>query len=238
MLFQEARYVKSNEEIAMIERSVALAEKAIEAMISATRPGVRESEVYAAMVAAMIRDGGELPTMVSWFSGPPGARAQRLTMASERTIASPWYITQECEARYAGYVAQRMQPLYIGPLPAELEAAFEVQKRAPFACWELLRPGTTFQQLVDASRLAGQGSGFDAPLIMHGRGLGDDAPLIVQGKLVRMDMGEVRENAVFVVKPTAKRPAFDGVTWADTVVATSSGARRLGSQPVALAHVE
>src|SRR5712692_5488106 len=72
-------------------------------------------ENTAAMIAAMVRDGGELPTMVSWFSGPPGNRAQRLAMASERIITNPWYISNEIEGRLAGYVSQRMQPLYIGP---------------------------------------------------------------------------------------------------------------------------
>ncbi|MEA2641973.1 MAG: Xaa-Pro dipeptidase [Chloroflexota bacterium] len=237
MLMQEARFVKSDEEIAMLERADALAEKAVQAMIDTARPGVRESEVYAAMIAAQIADGGELPTMISWFSGPPGARAQRLTMASERRIGSPWYITQECEARYAGYVAQRMQPVWIGPLSNDIKAGFEAQKRALFACWEALHPGTTFLELMQISLDAGRGTGFTTPLIIHGRGLGDDAPLIVRGQ-IRCDVGAVKENAVFQVKPSAEKEGFDGVTWADTVVATANGARRLGKQPIEIAHVE
>lgn len=237
LVMHEARFVKSEEEIAMLERSVALSERALDAMVETARPGVRESEVYAEMIAAMVRDGGELPTMISWFSGPPGARAQRLTMASERRITSPWYITQECEGRYAGYVSQRMQPLFIGKVPEELRAGFEAQKRALFACWEMLKPGTTFRELMATAERAGDGTGFETPLTMHGRGLGDDAPLIVQGRL-DMDMGEVRENCVFVVKPIARRDGFDGITWADTVVATSGGARRLGKQPIEIAVVE
>lgn len=237
-LMQEARYVKSDEEIAMLERSAAIAEKAVEAMIRTARPGVRECEVYAEMIAAEIREGGELPTMISWFSGPPGARAQRLTMASERVISSPWYITQECEARYAGYVSQRMQPLYIGKLPDGFKAAFEAQNRALFACYEILKPGTTFRQLIETSLRSGEGSGFETPLTMHGRGIGDDAPLITGSAGLAMDMGEVKANCVFQLKPSAVRPGFDGITWADTVVATPNGARRLGKQPIEIANVE
>jgi Xaa-Pro dipeptidase len=238
MLGQEARYVKSAEEIDMLARSVALSEKALDVLVETARPGVRESEVYAAMLAAMIRDGGELPTMISWFSGPYGDRAQRLTMATERVIGRDWYITQECEARLAGYTSQRMQPVFIGgPIPDELQAGFEAQNRALFACWEALKPGITFPELQTISLKAGEGTGFKTELILHGRGLGDDAPLANQGR-VRVDMGQVKENCVFQVKPGASRPGFDGVTWADSVVATPNGARRLGKQPIQIVHID
>jgi Xaa-Pro dipeptidase len=237
MLGQEARYVKSAEEIAMLERSVALAEKALSALYETAHPGVRESEVYAAMIAAMVRDGGELPTMISWFSGPYGQRSQRLTMATERVISPTWYITQECEARLAGYVTQRMQPVYIGgPIPEELQAGFAAQNRALYACWEALKPGITFPELQAISLKAGEGTGFTTELTLHGRGLGDDAPLVNQGR-VRVDMGQVKENCVFQVKPAATRPGFDGCTWADSVVATPNGARRLCKQPVQIVHL-
>lgn len=238
MVGQEARYVKSAEEIAMLERADALVESALTALYETARPGVRESEVYAAMVAAMVRDGGELPTMISWFSGPYGQRAQRLTMASQRTIGKNWYISQECEGRLAGYVAQRMQPVFIGgPVPDELRAGFEAQTRALYACWEALKPGATFAELMAISARAGEGSGFTTELIMHGRGLGDDAPMLNRGR-VHLDMGEVKENCVFQVKPGAARPGFDGCTWADSVVVTPNGARRLGTQPVQMVRIE
>jgi Xaa-Pro aminopeptidase len=237
MVGQRARYVKSQEEIDMIARSVSLAEKALEALYATAKVGVRESEVYAEMVAAMIRDGGELPTMISWFSGPYGRRSQRLTMASERVIEPTWYITQECEARLAGYVSQRMQPVYIGaPVPQDLKDGFEAQKKALFACWEALKPGITFPELQEISLKAGEGTGFTTELTTHGRGIGDDAPIANQGR-VRVDMGQVEENCVFQVKPSASRRGFDGITWADTVVATANGARRLGKQPIAIVHL-
>ena len=221
----------------MLERADTLAEQALVALCATARPGVRESEVYAAMVGAMIRDGGELPTMISWFSGPYGQRAQRLTIASERVIGADWYITQECEGRVAGYVAQRMQPVFIGSrVPDELRAGFEAQTRALYACWDALRPGATFQELIAIAARAGEGSGFSTELIMHGRGLGDDAPMVNRGK-VHLDMGPIEENCVFQVKPGAARPGFDGCTWADSVVVTPEGARRLGKQPVELVHL-
>jgi Xaa-Pro aminopeptidase len=241
MVGQEARFVKSAEEIAMLEHAAELAEKAVTAMARTARPGVRESEVYAEMIAAMVRDGGELPTMVSWFSGPFGARAQRLTMASERVITDNWYITNEIEARYAGYVAQRMQPLYIGrTLPDDLRAGFAAQNQAIHACWEQLKPGATVEQMRQIARQSGEGTGFETRLILHGRGLGDDAPFLNDtgaNTRVDLDLGPFKENCVLQVKPGASRPGFDGCTWADSVVVTPNGARRLGKQPIEIIHI-
>jgi Xaa-Pro aminopeptidase len=179
--------------------------------------------------------------MVSWFSGPYGARAQRLTIASERVITDNWYITNEIEARYAGYVAQRMQPLYVGrAIPDELQQGFAVQNRALQACWEILKPGVTVQELREVSRRSGEGTGFTTPLILHGRGLGDDAPFLNDnGPHLRidLDLGPIKENCVLQVKPSATRPGFDGCTWADSVVVTPTGARRLGKQPIEIMHI-
>ena len=239
---QHARFVKSTEEIAMLERAIALSEKAVDAMARSARPGVRESEVYAEMIATMVRDGGELPTMVSWFSGPYGARAQRLTMASERIITDDWYITNEIEARYAGYVGQRMQPLYIGrAIPDDLKAGFAAQNQALQSCWEATKPGATVQELRDIARRSGEGTGFSTPLILHGRGLGDDAPFLNDAgatSRIDLDLGPFKENAVLQVKPGATRPGFDGCTWADSIVVTPSGARRLGKQPIQIIHIQ
>lgn len=239
---QHARFVKSAEEIAMLERAISLSEKAVDAMARTAQPGVRESEVYAEMIAAMVRDGGELPTMVSWFSGPYGGRAQRLSIASERVIADHWYITNEIEARYAGYVGQRMQPLYIGrQLPDDLQAGFAAQNQALRNCWEACKPGATVQELRDVSRRSGEGTGFSTPLILHGRGLGDDAPFLNDvgaTSRIDLDLGPFKENAVLQVKPGATRPGFDGCTWADSIVVTPTGARRLGKQPIQIIHLQ
>jgi hypothetical protein len=58
----------------------------------------------------------------------------------------------------------------------------------------------------------------------------------MQGQ-VRMDMGPVRENCVFQVKPIGMAPGSDGATWSDSVVVTQAGARRLGKQPIQIVHI-
>lgn len=75
--FKEYSSIKSEEEIAVLKWSAAVGEKMCDAMLKATYPGVKENEVYAAVIAASALNVGyttELlmgsgPEFVGW--GPP-----------------------------------------------------------------------------------------------------------------------------------------------------------------------
>ena len=69
-MMQEIRAIKSAEEVALLERSAAIIEKTIDAMIENAKPGVSEKELYGAMVHAMLANGGELPTLFFLSAGP------------------------------------------------------------------------------------------------------------------------------------------------------------------------
>jgi Xaa-Pro aminopeptidase len=240
------RYVKSAEEIAALQKSVDLIERAVAAMQATARPGVKESVVYANMIQAMIADGGEIPTMLSWLSGPWGQLSRRLTIATERVLEPGDAIQNEIEARYVGYCAQQAQPLFIGPVPPDVEEMFRWQVEAFEAALAAMRPGRPFQEVIDAARNVGERSAqYRTSLILHGRGLGDDWPLIVESRAVGAT-GDllslpIEANTVFIVKPSAHPRGSDyrgeRITWADTVQVTADGARCMGSRPPALLSV-
>lgn len=236
-LLEEARFVKSDEEIACLQKGIELVEHAIGVMEREARPGVPQCVVYARMLASMIEQGGEIPTMLMWNVGPPGW-AQMGPMPTRRPLAEGDYISAEVEARWVGYVAQVTQNAFIGKAPAEYQAMFEVQQEAVRACWERLRPGSSVQDIADAADAVIQRSGYQGRLIMHGRGLGDDSPMYIMGGEDLMRKWRIETNAVFMVKPvvmTAGRQK--SVTWGDSVVATPDGARRLGTRPPALLEI-
>jgi Xaa-Pro dipeptidase len=239
-LCRHPRYIKSDEEIAMLQRSLELIEQAVDAMRNSAKPGVKESVVYANMIAAMIAGGGEIPTMLSWLSGPWGQLSRRLTIATERVMQPGDAIQNEIEARYAGYCAQQDQPLFLGPIPTEVQDMFKWQLEAVDAAMEVMSPGHSFQEVIDAARNASKGSDkYTTSLILHGRGLGDDWPLVVYGGVAggtgNILALPIEANTAFVVKPEA-RPRDsdyrgDSLTWADTVQVTATGAQRLGTRP-------
>ncbi|MBV9121572.1 MAG: aminopeptidase P family protein, partial [Chloroflexi bacterium] len=234
-LLDEARYVKSAEEVAMLERSIALVEDAIRVMQDEVRPGVPECAVFAHMIARMVEQGGELPTMILWGCGQPQVSGNAF-MPTQRKIRAGDVITTEIEGRWAGYVGQITLTGFVGEPDAEYKAMFEVQQRAVQRCYELLKPGHMIGDLVQASIDAAEGSDFDCRVLMHGRGLGDDSPVAVFGvRDERNRTWPIEENACFVVKPTViSRDRSRTVYWGDSIVVTANGAQRLGKLPAQL----
>ncbi len=241
------RFHKSQEEIAMIQKSVDLIEQMVESMRNTARPGVKESVVYANMIQTMIAGGGEIPTMLSWLSGPWGKLSRRLTIATERVMQMGDAIENEIEARYAGYTGQQDQPLVLGPIPAKAQDMFKWQLDAVDAAMEVMSPGHTFQEVIDAARGASKGSDkYKTSLTMHGRGLGDDWPLVVAsgaaGGTGNLMERAIEPDTVFVVKPNAspKDSEYrgDSITWADTVRVTVTGAQRMGKRPRGIISVQ
>jgi len=231
LLMERARFVKSVEELAFIAKADELVEKAIEVLAHEARPGVPENVVYAHMIASMVESGGELPTMILWSAGWPQPPSNQY-MPSGRKLCAGDMITVEAEARWAGYVAQNTQPVFLGEAPAEYREMFSLQQEAVARCYELLRPGSTVGE-VAAAAASLSNQRYQCSVIMHGKGLGDDSPLVVhvpRDEVMRDWV--IEENAAFIVKPmvrtldNAKR-----IYWGDTIVTTAQGARRLGKRP-------
>jgi Xaa-Pro aminopeptidase len=184
--------------------------------------------------------------MLSWLSGPWGKLSRRLTIATQRIMAVGDAIENEIEARYAGYTGQQDQPLIIGPVPQKAQDIFKWQLDAVDAAMEVMGPGHTFQEVIDAARGVSKGSDtYQTSLTMHGRGLGDDWPLIVAsgaaGGTGNLLERPIEEDTVFVVKPNASpRGSFyrgDSITWADTVRVTKTGAVRMGRRERAIISI-
>ena len=241
------RYIKSQEELDILGKSVAVIELAVEAMRNTAKPGVKESVVYANMIQAMIANGAEIPTMLSWLSGPWGHLSRRLTIATERVMQKGDTILNEIEARYAGYCGQQDQPLFLGPIPQAAQDMFKWQMDAVDAAIEVMTPGHTFQEVIDAARGASKSSDtYVTGLTFHGRGLGDDWPLIVAGRAAggtgNLLERVIEENTAFVVKPSVHPKDSDyrgdSITWADSVYVTATGARRFGRRPSALISID
>ena len=248
-LLQEAREVKSEEEIAVLQTSVDMVERASEAQARAAQPGVPDYVVWAEAMHALFARGSELSVHFNWVADPIPGRT--LTRPTARPLAAGDVIVAELESSVIGYRAQQIRPVAVNrcdPLLMELSKAHaEIYPEL----LEMMRPGTTVGRLIDkiielGKRINTRGgplAGATASLIVHGRGLGDDRPLLLTTPDAKPDyeateramaMG-LPENGVYIVKPTIwaadKRYNF---IWGDTVRITPNGARRMGSAPLGM----
>jgi Xaa-Pro dipeptidase len=242
-VLDRARHVKSDEEVAVLARSEEIIEKAIDAKIAFAKAGAVDWDVWAEVMAALLRNGSELPVHNQWLSGRnPNHPITRPTL---RRLERGDLIVAEIEASVIGYRAQAMQPVFVevaDPVHVEL---IKVQREVWNTVNDRLRPGVTVGELAalteeTGARItpkSGPAQGAKALLNMHGRGQGDDGPLITPSQRRPEQLAVALEaNMVFILKPfirTADR-AHD-CTWGDTVVVTPAGGKRLGRRPHDLA---
>jgi len=230
----EARMTKGAEEIAFLERSTAIAEAGLDALLETARPGVRESACYAAMIKAEIEHGSALPFKLSWESGPAGHVYGRLTQATQRKLRDGDVVINEIEGSWGGYMAQIDTSIYVGHTPADCEDAWRVATDSFERTVAAMRPGATFGQMLEACAATPKVAGWGASLILHGRGLGDEGPLITFPPYdPEVTARPLQEGNTFIIKPHVTREREGSMAiFGDTVAVTATGARRLGKRPM------
>jgi Xaa-Pro dipeptidase len=237
-MMQEIRAVKSVEEVSMLERSAAIVEKTIEAMVENANPGVSEKELYGVMVHAMLANGGELPTLF-FLSAGPGLNNSSF-VPTEYRIQKGDRIIDEIEAKYGGYAAQAVCPVVIGAPDNDYQKMIDISRACFDAILGAMKPGVTFGSLFDVYKrtVEEQGKGkylWNHPM-MHARGLGDDGPALLGDKdLERFSKIELQTGMTFILKPQVRPAEGKGrASLGDTVTVTERGARRLGKRELKL----
>ena len=237
-ILAEVRYVKSQEEIGVLTRSMEIVELGYQAEIKAAQPGVKDWEVWAETQAALLRNGSELPVHCNWVSGKNPKRT--LTRPSMRILERGDLIINEVEASWIGYRAQGVQPVFVQVADPVHQELIKVQRELFNLLMQNLKPGFTVKELAEltkntAERIApksGPAASVTAQLTMHGRGAGDDGPIITSHARSPQQLEvALKENMVFIFKPSVRSADGNSVsTWGDTVVITANGGRRLGKR--------
>ncbi len=235
----EVRYVKSEEEIGALQKSIDIIEKGIEAKVAAAKPGAKDWDVWAAVMCALVSNGSELPVHCNWVSGRNAKHTR--TRPTLRLLERGDLLINEIEASWMGYRAQQVQPLFveeIDPFHAEL---IKIQGEIYHKLLEQLKPGVTVGEIADMAQKftaeavpsTGPAAGATGRLNMHGRGAGDDGPLITPSQKRPEQLAvQFQENMAFIFKPSVISADKETESvWGDTIVITSQGGRRLGSRP-------
>ena len=227
-LLDRARYVKSEEEIAFLRRSVEMAEAAIDVLRKVTRPGATEASVYAAALGAMIERGSEIPAMIMWQAGPPDDFVSAGPPTLRRFEAGD-FLRVEIEGRCGGYCGQVTQMMVLGTLPPPYRDMWSLQQDAVQLCCAEIRPGLTLGELARRTEALAHNTPYRIRFLMHGRGLGDDAPMYVFSASDEVKRWPLEANASFIVKPVVSREGMADVVWGDSIVVTPQGTERLGT---------
>ena len=223
----EIRMVKSSEEIAMISRAQQCADAISEAIFKHAMPGVNEQELYAEMVSAHIKAGGEMPGM--FLLGIGKQPNQTFLMPSNRKLEKNDILICESEIKYGGYMSQSIESVSLGTPPAEYDRLYELSINCFNHLLDRAHPGMSYSELISIwVNFMGDNKAAAAPTMGHGVGLGMDGPTTRPGGDGQGHV--IGDGHCLILKPWAT--SLDGthaIRAGNTVVMENGRFRRLGS---------
>jgi Xaa-Pro dipeptidase len=158
-LIRNLRLVKSPAEILYVRKAAELADRSLEAMLAAARPGAFEGEIAAAGAAAILAGGGDPPP-----SGPvlgSGDRALLVRSATGFRHLDPVdQLTLEFAASYRHYCACLMRTIAVGKANDTQRKMFEVTREALVAMTQAARPGRPLGEIDVAHRRVYDQAGY------------------------------------------------------------------------------
>jgi Xaa-Pro aminopeptidase len=247
---------QSDEELAVIAWSARAGERMAQAVLEVTRPGVLESDLYAAASQAALQSGAFSP-LILMLTGPDavgwGQPAWAYRPQTPRRIESGDVVLAELFSTFGMKETQHQLAIAVGKIHHEHERAADIVRASYEACLEQLKPGNTFGDVVKAMEkpLLDAGAWNIRPLI-HGLNPFGAIGGFVGGlesipgaeayhghlgmiPLVLAEM-ELRPGMTFAVEPNCGFSTHE-MTVGTTVVVGEDGPIELGTVTTHLLHV-
>ena len=140
-LIRKLRLVKSAGEIAFTRKAAKILDRSLEAVIAASRPGVLDSEIKAAYLTSILRDGADMPPNPPLFNSGPRAVYGR-GVSEPRRIEANDQILVEYPVAYRRYNVKTEWTILFGEVPAAHRKMYDVARETLHRMTEIARPGT------------------------------------------------------------------------------------------------
>lgn len=244
-MLEKIRAAKSTEEINFIEKAADLGDLMLKTCRETARPGVKECEVYGRMIETMLANGGEEPTLFLWACDPhPFPHPFR--MPTTRKIESSDFIICEIHPKFGGYFTHIERTFCLGEPDEKRREIYDGCLAAYRRGLELFGPGKRITECMNAVKqtIDERGLGICEAGI-HGHGLASLEYPRCRHHALHADQGaikaigdEFRPGMVFAFNIDLVDPNWrngeTGCVFAETILITESGARRLHTYPVEL----
>ena len=147
-LIRKLRLVKSAGEIAFTRKAAKILDRSLDAVIAASRPGVLDSEIKAAYLTSILRDGADMPPNPPLFNSGPRAVYGR-GVSEPRRIEANDQILVEYPVAYRRYNVKTEWTILFGEVPAAHRKMYDVARETLHRMTEIARPGTTLGEIFD-----------------------------------------------------------------------------------------
>jgi Xaa-Pro dipeptidase len=158
-LIRKMRLIKSPAEIAYTRKAAEILDRSLDAVIDAARPGVLDSEIKAAYLASILRDGADMPPNAPLFNS--GRRATYGRGVSEpRRIEPQDQILVEYPVAYRRYNVKTEWTILFGEVAPEQRKMYDVARATLDRMTDVARPGTTLGEIFDVHAEGLDGGGY------------------------------------------------------------------------------
>jgi Xaa-Pro dipeptidase len=199
------RWIKSEEELSLMRKAAELTDLAVAALAEGVRPGLRDRDLPVLMKTAVLPKGGllDLCYLASTSMRDPSICVPAQN-PSGRVIQNGDVIITEIGVSWKGYAGQIHRPIAVGepPVPA-YQRLYDVALKAYQGVAEVIRPGATEQDVLDAAEIIHQNGFTIYDDLVHGFG-GGYLPPVLRTRRTTHDAVEpfvFEKNMCIVVQP-------------------------------------
>ncbi len=224
-LITPLRMIKDADEVAAMQRAIALAEAALTQTLEEIRAGMTERQVAGLLMSRMLDAGAHaLPFAPLVQAGPNGANPHGTS--SDRPLRQGDMVVIDFGLTVDDYSSDITRTIAVGEPDAPMREAYEVVKAANAAGRAAARPGVTGEAVDRAARKVIEAAGYGQYFTHrtgHGLGLeGHEPPYMVAG-----DTTVLQPGMTFTIEPGIYIPGKGGVRIEDDVLITEDGSQSL-----------
>jgi Xaa-Pro aminopeptidase len=229
-LMSEVRRIKSDEELAILRRSAALAVKAVETSLDAVQVGANEYDIVLLCEETM-RRGGDIELAGGSISGcgPNTSTGSWVPSRTQsRTIeGGEWVMMDVCPRvdGYAGDISRHRVAGDVSDLDPRLKKMYEVTLLMSEEVRKAIKPGVTGRELNSLAEQIADGEGLlEKKIGLLGHGIGLDIHDIPD---YYYDDSVLSPGEVITVEPCLLLEGVGGVRIEDMVLVTENGSETL-----------
>jgi Xaa-Pro aminopeptidase len=229
----QARYVKSEEEIASLRQAATMAATGLQTLVQEARPGVAEAALYARVMHRLLAAGSEYVPLTLAAGPADRLRYRHVNPQVGRVLEAGWIVEAEVRAVWGGLTACESQSVVLGPIPDAYLPLVELHREVFAAGLAALRPGREVRDVVADLQRTGTRDGFRTEVVLHGCGYGDDGPRAAPNASADvLDGVRVEPNTIWTLAPVvsaAGKPAIR-FAWGSTILVTEGGGIQLAER--------
>jgi Xaa-Pro aminopeptidase len=213
-VMQQARWIKTDLEIAVIEEACAIGDSVTQRALDETRAGRRELDVAADAMQTLFQLGGEMAHVITPFVASGEHMSPPHRLATDKIIRNQDLCFIDIGAMWNGYFADIGRTTIVGRPSKEQQKIYTAVYEGLMAGLDKMRPGNTNQDCADAIIAKIGEHGLDEHLfslfIGHGIGMGANEPPYIGETLPGATTYDFQPNMVFAVEPLVWVPNVRG----------------------------